>query len=611
MKCSKLHRNRGRGRKLIVMLVACALAVLPARAQWMTQRINFVEGWNAIHLKVNPVDTSCATVFSSETYPTAITQVTWWNRDRLDDGTGNTITDMHNWYRSGGEPSTFGRVIGDQRYLVYSTTAFALDVVGTPAIPKGTIYLGEFNLVGVNVPNLAETDAPTYYEYFMPFYYRSPSWYGVTAANEKLRLGNSVRVTDASKAVWLETSTNTSGTATFTGPFLLSLGNAAQTLAWTDDASLVRTLTIKNISAEDRVLKIYRASSRPPPTGQGTMAGNVALLRETTDWSKGFANTLYVPFLNDSQTTFTTNLAAGATFELRLKPDTSRMATSVGNYMGILEISDKGSTLAGESRPEGTCLYRVGAFAAGSLMESDVSSKAGLWVGTVVLAQVNRAKTLSSAEPAWVSTNLVTAPHPFQFRLLVHVDNEGNAKLLKQAFMAMPTAEGETYLLADRETAIAFRGEYPGGTIRRTASANFPFMAPLALTGGSFATGGATVGATFTQEYDDKTNPFVHAFHPQHDNIEFNNQKPSKLEGGDEGRGEYESWAVTREVSLTFADEDPVGANEEWNRTVTGGLYEETVSGLTGQGKPILTRGAFRLTKVNDVKTIKSGGSLD
>ena len=611
MKCSKLHRNRGRGRQLIVMLVACALAVLPARAQWMTQRINLVKGWNAIHLKVNPVDTSCATVFSPGTDPTAITQVTWWNRDRLDDGTGNDITDTHTWYRSGGEPSTFSRVIGDQRYLVYSTAAFAFDVVGTPAIPKGTIYLGEYNLVGVNVPNLAGADAPTYYEYFMPFYYRSPSWYGVTADNEKQRFGNNVRATDASKAVWLETPTNMNGTVTFTGPFLLSLGNSAQTLAWTDDASLVRTLTIKNISAEDRVLKIYRASSLPPPTGQGTMAGNVALLRETTDWSKGFANAVYVPFLNDSQTTFTTNLAAGATFELRLKPDTSRMATSVGNYMGILEISDKGSTLAGESRPEGTCLYRVGAFAAGSLMESDVSSKAGLWVGTVVLGQVNRAKTLSSAEPAWGATNLFTAPHPFQFRLLVHVDNEGNAKLLKQAFTAMPTVEGETYLLADRETAIAFRGEYPAGTIRRTASANFPFMAPLALTGGSFATGGATVGATFTQEYDDKTNPFVHAFHPQHDNIEFNNQKPSKLEGGDEGRGEYESWAVTREVSLTFADEDPVGANEEWNRTVTGGLYEETVSGLTGQGKPILTRGAFRLTKVNDVKTIKSGGSLD
>ena len=137
-------------------------------------------------------------------------------------------------------------------------------------------------------------------------------------------------------------------------------------------------------------------------------------------------------------------------------------------------------------------------------------------------------------------------------------------------------------------------------------------MEPLALTGGAFAVAGVKLSATFTQAYDDKTNPFVHAFHPQHDNLEFNNQKPSKLGDGDEGRGEYESWGVTREISFTFAAEDPVGgANVEWNRTVVGGLYEETVSGLTGQGKPILTRGAFRLTKVNDARRICSGGSLD
>ena len=598
---------RGGGHKLAVMLVACALIAFPARAQWMTQDIPLVEGWNAIHLKVNPVDTSCATVFSPAADPDAITEVSWWNRDRLDDGTGNTITDMHNWYRSGGEPSTFGHVIGDQRYLVKSSRAFTLQVVGTPAIPSGTIYLGEYNLVGVNVPNLAGADAPTYYEYFMPFYYRSPSWYGVSADNEKVRLANSVQATDASRAVWLETTG--SGTTTFTGPFLLSLGNAAPTLAWTDDASLVRTLTVKNTSSEDRVLKFHRASSLPPPTGHGTAAGDIALLRETTDWSGGFANAVYVPFLNDAQTAFTTNLAAGATFELRLKPDTSRMAaTDAGDYMSILEISDAGSTLAGESRPSGTCLYRVGAFAAGTLMDSDVSAKAGLWVGTVVLAQVNRAKTLSSAEPEWVSTNLVTAPHPFQFRLLVHVDAEGHATLLKQAFTAMKTPESDICLLADRTTAVAFRGAYPNGTIRRTASANFPFLDPLALTGGSFAVAGDTVAAVFTQAYDDKTNPFVHAFHPQHDNVEFNNQKPSKLGDGDEGRGEYESWGVTRAISLAFADADPVGANAEWNRTVTGGIYEETVSGLTGQGKPIITRGAFRLTKVNDAKRIYSGG---
>ena len=230
----------------------------------------------------------------------------------------------------------------------------------------------------------------------------------------------------------------------------------------------------------------------------------------------------------------------------------------------------------------------------------------------MVLAQVNRAKMLGSSNPEWDADALLTAPHPFQFRLLLHVDENGKAKILKEVFTAKADAGADTMLLTDRKTAIAFRGEYPNGTIRRTSSANFPFMAPLALTGGTFMKPDDTITGTITQAYDDKTNPFVHAFHPQHDNVEFNNQKPSTLEDGASGVGDYESWSVTRKISLQFLESDPSNAaGEEWNRSVTGGLYDETVTGLIGQGKPITTRGIFRLTRVKDVKALHSGGVLD
>ena len=69
---------------------------------------------------------------------------------------------------------------------------------------------------------------------------------------------------------------------------------------------------------------------------------------------------------------------------------------------------------------------------------------------------------------------------------------------------------------------------------------------------------------------------------------------------------------MTRKISLTFLESDPSNAaGEEWNRSVTGGLYDETVTGLIGQGKPIKTRGIFRLTKVNDVQSLHSGGVLE
>ena len=571
------------------------------RAQWMTQDIPLVKGWNAVHLKVNPADTLCSTVFSDSD----IEQVAWWNRDRLDDGTGSAVTDFCYWYRDGGTPSTFGRVVGDQRYLIKAKRAFRLSVQGTPVLPSGTIYLGEANLVGVNVPNLAGADAPTYYEYFNPLteITRSPTYHSVTPANESLLIRNTVPATNASAAVWLQTSGD--GIATYTGPFSVTLGAAAETLAWTDDSTKVRTIKVKNVSSVDRVLNVELNSSLPPPTGHGTRAGNVSLLRETIDWTLGYANRVYVPFLNRSTTSFSTNIAAGATIELNLKPDTSRMAASAGDYMSILVVSDKGSTLDDEVRPQGTCLYRIGAFAKGSLMADTVASAAGLWVGTVVLGEVNRARTLSGVDPdAWDHETPVAAPHPFQFRFIVHVDGSRNAKILKEVFTAKKSVGSATYLLTDRDTAIAFRGLYPEGTITRTSSANFPFIAPLALEGGTFM--GGTLTASFTQRYDDKTNPFVHSFHPQHDNIQFNNKRPSKLGSGDAGTGEYESWGVTREITLTFDAEDSAGAAspESWNRTITGGIYEEKIYGLIGPEKPIVARGVFRLSKVNDVASL-------
>jgi len=595
MKMTRRIEKRG-GRKLCAFLCVLSLS-LGTYAQWMTQRIPLVQGWNAVHLKVNPADTSCTAVFSDS----AITQVSWWNRDRLDDGTGSAVTDFCNWYRSSGEPNTFGRVIGDQRYLVYSTANRPyFEVIGTPALPKGTIYLGESNLVGVNVPNLAGADAPTYYEYFKPFYNRSPSWYGVTPDNQSVLLGNRVQATNASAAVWLQAAG--SGITSFTGPFALSLDKSGDVISWTSSTD-ARTLTIKNTSAEDRVLTIERKASLVPPTG--TLAGDVKLLIESIDWSEGYAKRVYSPLAFP----FATNLAAGASFEFRVKPDLAEMPGTDGDYMSILEVSDKGSTIDDEVRAAGTCLYRVGVSAAGKLSSATMASMAGLWIGTVVLDKVNRAKMFGSSTPEWDPNALMTAPHPFQFRLIVHVAANGAVKLLKQVFTAKRAPDAEASdLLTDRETAISYRGLFPNASISRTASANFPFMAPLALTGGTFMAPDATLSATFTQDYDDRTNPFVHAFHPQHDNVEFRNKTPYVMGSGDLGTGEYESWSVTRTISLKFLAEDPSdAAGQNWNRTTTGGEYAETIQGLNGQGKPILTKGIFRLSKVNGTATLTTG----
>ena len=117
-------------------MVAALLISCAAQAQWMSQRIALVQGWNAVHIKVHPADPACATVFGVD----GVEQVSWWNRDRIDDGTGSAITDFCSWYRnSSGEPNTFSRVVGDQCYLVKSTRNVSFLVTGIPAVPKGIL----------------------------------------------------------------------------------------------------------------------------------------------------------------------------------------------------------------------------------------------------------------------------------------------------------------------------------------------------------------------------------------------------------------------------------------------------------------------------------------
>lgn len=579
---------------LIVVLWAAALAPSVSQAIWMRQEIPLVAGWNAIHVKVNPCDYGCNQVFGGG----GIDQVTWWNRDRRDDGTGTVTADTFAWYRSAIEPNTFGAVLGDERYLVHAVAATNLVVFGTPALPRGKIFLGESNLVGLSIPNRADVSCYDYFRYFTGLA-DSPYW-SVSTANVNVLQGAGSAVSDASKAFWLMTVG--SGTATYTGPLSVTPDSSEKIVSWSA-SNAARTIAIKNETSEPRLVRLAFEPSLNPPAGQGTKAGDIKVKVESIDWSQGYARRVYAPLAFP----MVTNLEAGATFNLRLRPNLEAMPVSSGDYLGILAISDAGSTIDGEVRSSGTCLYRVGLKAAGGL--AGAVQPSGLWVGSVALTGVNRAQMLSSAKSEWDAENVQDAKQPFEFRLVVHAADDGSVKLLKEAFVGSVEDDNATAaILTDRETAKAYRRKYPAAKIRRVSSANFPFMSPQAFEGSvGFLKPGAELSLAFTQAYDAKDNPFRHAFHPNHDNLAFNNGVPSKKEDGATGTGDYESWNVTRQVKLTFAGEDPTGsASEDWNRTVCGGTYRETITGLNKT--PIIVEGAFRLYKSLDTPELMSGG---
>lgn len=574
--------------RLIAFLLPFGLSPWAANACWMRQEIPLVAGWNAVHVKVNPFDYGCDAVFGGG----GVDQVTWWNRDRRDDGTGTVSADTFAWYAGAIEPSTFGAVLGDGRYLVHAVAATNLVILGTPAVPNGQVFLGESNLVGLNIPAGASCrDAFAGFAHLADSPFKS-----VNTANAAVRWDAGKAVGNPSQAFWLETTGT--GAATWTGPLAVSIDTGDRILSWSSSTA-ARTITVKNVSGGDRVVTFAFEPSLAPPAGQGAKAGDLALKRETVDWTQGYARRVYEPMAFP----FATNLAAGATFTLKVRPDLDRMPAAEGAYLGILAVSDAGSTVDEEVRADGTFLVRVGLRADGGLAAA--KSPAGLWVGSVALTGVNRARMLTSAKQEWDAEKIQDTTQAFSFRLILHAAEDGAVSLLKQAFVASETAGDETpAILADRAAAKEFRRLHPNATIRRVSSANFPFMEPRAFDGAlGFLKDGGSLSVSFTQAYDAKDNPFVHAFHPSHDNLAFNNGKPSKKGDGADGTGDYESWSVTRRVSLTFAGSDPLGANDDWNKTVCGGTYRETITGLNKT--PIIVEGAFRLNKTLDTPEIR------
>ncbi len=582
-------------RTVMVLTLGVLAAARPAEAQWMTQEVNLVAGWNALYLYVQPVDDSCADVFDG----VPVSVVTWWCRDVSMLGLTPPAPDMRNWYASDPAASTFYRMMGGECYLVQATAPVTIAIKGTPVLPVASLWLGKPNLVGMNVPLPDNVLLNEYFAFFGSLTNSALPYATVTSSGSTvLRSGN--YKPRPGQALWV--STAGSGTAKYAGPFNVSIDSAGNVINF--DSAAPRTLRIRNNAGVARTVRIARELSASPPAGQGGLAGPVELMFSLTDWTLGYPRETY----QDISFPWTTNITANATLELKLMPRISGMPLSADTYQSILAISDQGSADNASALTQGRAIYRVGVRASGDL--ASAVQPTGLWVGQAVLDRVNRAKMFTSANSDWDDTLMQEAPQPFGFRLIVHVDQYGVHRLLKEVFIA--TQGSSSTLLVSREHALSFRAANPAAQIRRISSANFHFFGEpqrLDVVSGGFAVADGELECEFAQSYTNRVNPFVHAFHPDHDNREvINSQTFIKDQPGDDGStgiGGYESWSVTRAVRLVFSAADPAGSNPDWNVSVTGGTYAESVTGLAEPGNPIRTSGTFRLVKVSDVPTIQ------
>jgi len=234
----------------------------------------------------------------------------------------------------------------------------------------------------------------------------------------------------------------------------------------------------------------------------------------------------------------------------------------------------------------------------------------GLWVGTVVVNAV------SEPENQTDSTTPTPVGAEYQFRVIVHQDANGDFKFLQQVYLLFKEGTlkedppgsgimvvdqpGEFVLITDDDLI----DNYGGSTIRdtdtvgrRLSTVNFGFAAPISMIRGN-SSGSSTISCDILMNYTQPLNPFVHKFHPDHNNLD--ERYEATLSEG------IESYTFTRHLEFEFSETDPEDlAIAGYGDTVLGGFFRETVTGI--HRKPIQSSGKFRLNHVSSVEILNGG----
>lgn len=224
---------------------------------------------------------------------------------------------------------------------------------------------------------------------------------------------------------------------------------------------------------------------------------------------------------------------------------------------------------------------------------------AGLWVGVITVDGVSMAQ----------QGGVIPMPtgQEFNQRVLLHVDASGTARMLKEVIQMwedgteVPDPDNPGFFITETpgRNVLVTRDElipnYTGAVVRggqqvgvRVSTAAFDFPGKELELAGAFGPNGLLSGS-IVLDPEFPTNPFLHRFHPDHDNLD-----PQFLNFREE------AFEVTREFEFFFALDDPDGLDRpEFGDGEVAGSYSEAISGL--HRSTIFTSGSFRMRRVSTV----------
>ncbi len=192
------------------------------------------------------------------------------------------------------------------------------------------------------------------------------------------------------------------------------------------------------------------------------------------------------------------------------------------------------------------------------------------------------------------NSSLGSVARPFNLRLIVH-KSATETRLLQRAYYGLDAATNT--VVATRESLL-----HPAllSSARRISAVHLPFSdgnAGWAFTG-QFAQGQALNAQVNLAFGDYASNPFLHGFHPDHDNL-------NATFDATEPRG-VESYDSERKLTLTFTPPgNDFASLVSGGNQMTGQYSEEiTLKGRGNESRRIDTAGSFVLKRISDIGTL-------
>lgn len=549
--------------KIPTLLAISFMLASHASAQWQTTTYSLKGGWNAIHLSGNATYDSIDTLL-----PPSVLEVWRWNpnptqvqftQSPLLPSAGTPEWSV--WKRGDSVNSSLSQLTGQASYLVKcsgtSADTYSVSLLQSPLPPSNKWVRNGANLMGF--PTYANgTTYPLMGSYFATF----PL---ATAANTRifkytggdLGASNPLQVfspaserLDRTKAYWFSAEV----VGDFYAPVEISLSSESG-LTFGRSGSIV-TAYIRNRTAANVTLTFSNDPSEAAPSGQTGITGQVPLtLRSYNTSSLQWEET-------PVSSSFQRVIAAQSTIEIQFginRADSTMAGAPAGAFFAsFLRVRDGGN------------LFDIYLPASATK-----SSLAGLWVGDISLNQVDGGGT----------------PREFPLRTLLYVADNGSVKLLSKVFIGKLAAASNEIGVCTDESLLDSASL---ATAQRLVSAHMPLDQAI-----SFGSGGVSLPSSISGHiqtaYNDPTSPFVHQYHPDHDN---KNPRGAPVPAG------VESYSVNRACTFNFTSSPPSGssASSGWGSSVIGGTYQEVITGL--KSTSITLTGTFELRRATEIGTL-------